>query len=115
MNSAALSGSVDASTATAYSIGQQLVISAWDVLFAVILVSWVFGWTGGKALVESSYTGREGEKPRAESETEADDLSNRLPLGLLGLVALDEDLELLRGRLADLAAAVEDAVDLHPD
>ncbi len=55
MNAAALSGSTDASTATAYSIGQQLVISAWDVLFAVLLVSWVFGWTGGKALVESSY------------------------------------------------------------
>ena len=30
-------------------------ISAWDVLFAVIVVSWVFGWSGGKALVESSY------------------------------------------------------------
>jgi uncharacterized membrane protein YbhN (UPF0104 family) len=55
MNTAALSGSADASTATAYSIGQQLVISAWDVIFAVALVSWVFGWTGGKALVESSY------------------------------------------------------------
>jgi uncharacterized membrane protein YbhN (UPF0104 family) len=55
MNTAALSGSVDASTATAYSIGQQLIISAWAVLFAVIVVSWVFGWTGGKALVESSY------------------------------------------------------------
>ncbi len=55
MNSAALHGSVDAATATAYSIGQQLIISAWDVIFAVVLVSWVFGWTGGKALVESSY------------------------------------------------------------
>jgi uncharacterized membrane protein YbhN (UPF0104 family) len=55
MNSAALSGSTDASTATAYSIGQQLIVSAWDVIFAVILVSWVFGWSGGKALVESSY------------------------------------------------------------
>jgi uncharacterized membrane protein YbhN (UPF0104 family) len=55
MNSAALSDSTDAATATAYSIGQQLVISTWDVLFAVIVVSWVFGWTGGKALVESSY------------------------------------------------------------
>jgi uncharacterized membrane protein YbhN (UPF0104 family) len=55
MNSAALSGSVDAQTATAYSISQQLVISAWDVLLAVILVSWVFGWSGGKTLVESSY------------------------------------------------------------
>ena len=56
MNTAALSGSVDATTATAYSIGQQLIISAWNVLFAVIVVSWVFGWSGGKALVESSYT-----------------------------------------------------------
>jgi uncharacterized membrane protein YbhN (UPF0104 family) len=55
MNSAALSGSVDAATATAYSIGQQLIVSAWDVTFAVILVCWVFGWSGGKALVESSY------------------------------------------------------------
>jgi uncharacterized membrane protein YbhN (UPF0104 family) len=55
MNSAALRGSVDAATATAYSIGQQLIISAWAVIFAVILVSWVFGWTGGKELVESSY------------------------------------------------------------
>lgn len=55
MNSAALRGSVDAATATAYSIGQQLIITAWAVIFAVIVVSWVFGWTGGKALVESSY------------------------------------------------------------
>jgi uncharacterized membrane protein YbhN (UPF0104 family) len=55
MNSAALSGSVDAATATAYSIGQQLIISAWNVVFAVLLVSWVFGWSGGKTLVETSY------------------------------------------------------------
>jgi uncharacterized membrane protein YbhN (UPF0104 family) len=55
MNSAALSGETSASTATAYSIGQQLIISAWDVLFAIILVSWAFGWSGGKQLVESSY------------------------------------------------------------
>ena len=55
MNSAALHGSVDAATATAYSISQQLIVSAWDVIFAVVLVSWVFGWTGGRELVESSY------------------------------------------------------------
>lgn len=55
MNSVALSGSTDAATATAYSISQQLVTSAWNVLFAVVLVSWVFGWVGGKALVGSSY------------------------------------------------------------
>ncbi len=55
MNSAALRDSTSASTATAYSIGQQLIVTSWDVLFAVILVSWVFGWSGGKELVESSY------------------------------------------------------------
>jgi hypothetical protein len=55
MNSAALSGSTSAKTATAYSIGQQLIVSAWDVVLAIVLVSWVFGWSGGKQLVESSY------------------------------------------------------------
>lgn len=55
MNSAALADSTNAATATAYSISQQVVTSAWNVLFAVVLVSWVFGWSGGKALVESSY------------------------------------------------------------
>lgn len=55
MNTVALSDSTSAATATAYSISQQVVTSAWNVLFAVVLVSWVFGWTGGRALVESSY------------------------------------------------------------
>jgi uncharacterized membrane protein YbhN (UPF0104 family) len=55
MNSAALSGEASAKDAAAYSIGQQLIISAWDVLFAIALVSWAFGWSGGKQLLESSY------------------------------------------------------------
>ncbi len=55
MNSVALSGSADTATATAYSISQQVVTSAWNVVFAIALVCWVFGWSGGKALVESSY------------------------------------------------------------
>jgi uncharacterized membrane protein YbhN (UPF0104 family) len=55
LNTTALSGSADAATATAYSISQQLVTTAWNVIFALILVSWVFGWTGGKELVRSSY------------------------------------------------------------
>jgi uncharacterized membrane protein YbhN (UPF0104 family) len=55
LNSVALSGSTDAATATAYSISQQLVTSAWNIVFAVALVSWVFGWSGGRALVSSSY------------------------------------------------------------
>ena len=46
----------DAATATAYSLGQQLAITAWNIVFAVVLVVWAFGWTGGKLLVEQSYT-----------------------------------------------------------
>ena len=53
---AALNDVTDAATATAYSLGQQLAITAWNVAFAVVLVIWAFGWTGGKLLVEQSYT-----------------------------------------------------------
>ena len=56
LNATALAGSTDGATATAYSIAQQLVTSAWNVIFGVILVSWVFGWRGGNALVRSSYS-----------------------------------------------------------
>lgn len=70
MNTAALSGETNAATATAYSISQQLVISAWNVVFAVLMVSWVFGWSGGKALVESSYAGAK-EKSREMKEKHA--------------------------------------------
>ena len=39
-----------------YSTAQQLITTAWNVLFAVVLVIFVFGWTGGKLLVGQSYT-----------------------------------------------------------
>ena len=55
LNSTALKGEASAATATAYSISQQLVTTAWNLVFAVAMVSWVFGWTGGRELVESSY------------------------------------------------------------
>jgi hypothetical protein len=54
-NVAALDNVTDAATATAYSLGQQLAVTAWNVAFAVVLVVWAFGWTGGKVLVEQSY------------------------------------------------------------
>jgi uncharacterized membrane protein YbhN (UPF0104 family) len=43
-------------TAVAYSTSQQLITTAWNVLFALILVVVVFGWTGGKTLVGDSYS-----------------------------------------------------------
>jgi hypothetical protein len=42
-------------TATAYSVSQQLVTTAWGILLAIGLMVWVFGWGGGKILVEESY------------------------------------------------------------
>ena len=43
-------------TAVNYSTAQQLITTAWNVLFALILVVVVFGWTGGRQLVGQSYT-----------------------------------------------------------
>src|SRR5688572_8611607 len=47
---------VPGDTAVAYSTAQQLVTTAWNVLFAILLVVFVFGWSGGKLLVGESYT-----------------------------------------------------------
>jgi uncharacterized membrane protein YbhN (UPF0104 family) len=54
-NVAALNNVTDAATATAYSLGQQLAITTWNIIFAVALVIWAFGWSGGRVLVEQSY------------------------------------------------------------
>ena len=45
-----------AKTATAYSLGQQLITTAFNVVFALILVCIVFGWSGGSKLVKDSYS-----------------------------------------------------------
>ncbi len=54
-NVAALNDVTDAATATAYSLGQQLAVTAWNIAFAVVIVVWAFGWAGGRLLVEQSY------------------------------------------------------------
>jgi len=55
INTASLSDVTDPATATAYSVGQQLIVTVWNVLFGIALVVWAFGWTGGRTLVEGSY------------------------------------------------------------
>ena len=55
VNAIALDDYTDAATATAYSLGQQLAVTAFNIVFATILVVWAFGWTGGKLLVRQSY------------------------------------------------------------
>ncbi len=53
---AALKGVTDANTATSYSLAQQLVSTAWSIVFALILMVWAWGWGGGTKLVTDSYT-----------------------------------------------------------
>jgi uncharacterized membrane protein YbhN (UPF0104 family) len=55
INNLSLNDVTDPATATAYSLGQQLAVTAWNVAFAVVVVVWAFGWTGGKLLVSESY------------------------------------------------------------
>jgi uncharacterized membrane protein YbhN (UPF0104 family) len=55
-NVASLNGVTDATTATAYSVAQQLVTTAWNIILGIVLVVWAFGWSGGKQLVGDSYT-----------------------------------------------------------
>jgi hypothetical protein len=54
-NSFALESYTDTTTATAYSLGQQLITTAFNVGFAILLVCLVFGWEGGSKLVKDSY------------------------------------------------------------
>jgi uncharacterized membrane protein YbhN (UPF0104 family) len=54
-NTFALENYTDSTTATAYSLGQQLITTAFNVGFAIILVCVVFGWQGGSKLVKDSY------------------------------------------------------------
>jgi len=54
-NTYALGSYTDSTTATAYSVGQQLITTAFNVVFAVVLICVVFGWSGGSKLVKDSY------------------------------------------------------------
>lgn len=55
-NVLSLKGITTASNATAYSVSQQLVTTAWGILFAILLLIRAFGWTDGKTLVAQSYS-----------------------------------------------------------
>jgi uncharacterized membrane protein YbhN (UPF0104 family) len=65
-NVASLNGVTDATTATAYSVAQQLVTTAWNIILGIVLVVYAFGWSGGKQLVGDSYT--EAKEKAAEQQ-----------------------------------------------
>jgi uncharacterized membrane protein YbhN (UPF0104 family) len=53
-NVASLHEVTDPATASAYSIGQQLLTTVWNIVVAAVLVAAAFGRSGGKRLVEES-------------------------------------------------------------
>ena len=70
-NVAALNDVTDSQTATAYSVAQQLISTAWSILMAFVLLIWVFGWAGGKVLVQDSYEGAKGKVAEQKAAREA--------------------------------------------
>jgi uncharacterized membrane protein YbhN (UPF0104 family) len=65
-NVISLKGVTSSANATAYSVAQQLVTTAWSLVLAIVLVVHAFGWTGGKTLVKASY-GEAREKSAEQS------------------------------------------------
>jgi len=65
---ASLKGIASSADATAYSITQQIVTTAWSIVFAIILMAWAFGWSGAKSLVSDSVS--EAKEKEAEQKSE---------------------------------------------
>jgi uncharacterized membrane protein YbhN (UPF0104 family) len=64
-------------TSIAYSTAQQLIVTAWNVVFATVLVVIVFGWTGGKQLVGGAYV--DAKVKAAEMKAERKEKRKRRP------------------------------------
>jgi uncharacterized membrane protein YbhN (UPF0104 family) len=87
VNAASLSDVTDPTTAAAYSLGQQLITTAWNQIFAITLLIWAFGWTGGKQLVRKSYVEakdkvaeqKEARRLRKEAGDDAEDVGIDAP------------------------------------
>jgi uncharacterized membrane protein YbhN (UPF0104 family) len=65
-NVLSLKGITSSANATAYSIAQQLVATAWSLVLAIVLVVRAFGWSEGSTLVKRSY-GEAREKSAEQS------------------------------------------------
>jgi uncharacterized membrane protein YbhN (UPF0104 family) len=52
---AALRNSASSSVVAAYSLGQQLILAAWDVAFGVLLLWSAIGWSATRTLVQRGH------------------------------------------------------------
>jgi uncharacterized membrane protein YbhN (UPF0104 family) len=84
-NVASLKGVASSQDATAYSVAQQLVGTAWAITFGLITMIWAWGWGGGKQLVSDSYAEakrrqeEEAEKRRAKKAAKSADAGQATP------------------------------------
>ena len=86
-------------TAVDYSTAQQLITTAWNVLFALVLVVSVFGWKGGKQLVTQSYADAKvkvAEQKAEHAEKKAEKEAERGESGRRGLFHRRHDDEPLK-------------------
>lgn len=70
-NVASLSGIASPVQATAYSVAQQLVLTTWSILLAIVLMVKAFGWSGGEQLIEESYDQARQEEARRKAQHQA--------------------------------------------
>jgi len=68
---ASLKGIASSTDATAYSVTQQIVTTAWSIVFAIGLMAWAFGWTGAKKLVGDSVSQAKEKEAEQKAEHEA--------------------------------------------
>jgi uncharacterized membrane protein YbhN (UPF0104 family) len=87
-NTFALESYTSGTTATAYSTGQQLVTTAFNMGFAIIIVCVVFGWRGGSSLVKSSYS---------DAKVKASDMKDERKASLMKHRHRDEDPDATEG------------------
>jgi uncharacterized membrane protein YbhN (UPF0104 family) len=84
-NVASLQHVATSQQATAYSVAQQLVGTAWNIVFALALMIWAWGWSGGRQLVSDSYADakrrqtEETEKRRAKKAARSADAEQSAP------------------------------------
>jgi uncharacterized membrane protein YbhN (UPF0104 family) len=76
-NTFALESYTDATTAAAYSTGQQLVTTAFNTGFAIVLLCMVFGWGGGTKLVKESYAEAKDKKEEMSEQRREKKLEKR--------------------------------------
>jgi len=72
LTTVALNGIADPATIVAYSLTQQLTLTAWNCVFAALLVVVFFGYKGGKSIVTNSLVQARSEfKEKREASKEA--------------------------------------------